>query len=51
MCPHVFSVLTGLAIGRLYSGHSHLRCLRQDASGLHFIFRFRVTVEIHASCG
>ena len=47
----VLSVLTLCAIGRLYSGCSHLRCVRWDESGPHFIFGFVVMVEIDASCG
>lgn len=45
----VLSVLTDRAIGRLYSGCSHLRCLRWDDSGPHFIFGFVVTVERYVS--
>lgn len=47
MFTDALSILTGHALGRLYSGCSHLKCLRRDESGHHFIFRFIVTVEIY----
>ena len=43
----VLSALTGHAIGRLYSGCSHLRCLRWNESGPHFVFECTVMIEIY----